>query len=561
MKNDNVGDQSVKNRKPKSREVNSRFLSPTSTSSLEIGNPSPTQGLSPDRRKPGSSFTDMRRIRSGQLDDSGSVRGLWPSSTTTTSSSSTRKLDTLADFLGNERLNDLLDRKNSLFDRQRSCREFSSKLENDKESAKENHRPGFGGSMRYSGKLRFPGKSSSSTSSSSSSSKLENSSSIVPGRLSVDSNALYQKLSRRNSDCFTDVLDSGSECSDACSSTDFQAIGKNSKPSSRKTGVEVSSKYMNDIQTRVRRGTSDSNIQIPISSDNSPKLGKFSIKNAIKRSSSVKGYGSSNTQWALSPGRSGSPPISVENKAKPLSFSSLKPPTSPSRTKGVEKLLNLGLELFKSKKSSSSNSLSVGSTTVTTEAGHQLRLLHNRLMQWRYANAKAASVNANIVNHIENNLLCACDGLTKLQQSVVYKKLQLEKEKLVMKLNFILHSQLKPLEAWGDMERNHLAAVSMTKECLHSVVCRVPLIDGAKINLQSTSISLRHASDLTSSINSMLDTVSPSAEKNVLLLSELADVVAQEKLLLEESLELLRTISILEIQERSLKSSIIQMEL
>lgn len=38
------------------------------------------------------------------------------------------------------------------------------------------------------------------------------------------------------------------------------------------------------------------------------------------------------------------------------------------------------------------------------------------------------------------------------------------------------------------------------------------------------------------------------AEKNVLLLSELADVVAQEKLLLEECIELFRTISILEVK-------------
>jgi len=37
------------------------------------------------------------------------------------------------------------------------------------------------------------------------------------------------------------------------------------------------------------------------------------------------------------------------------------------------------------------------------------------------------------------------------------------------------------LEAWGDMERQHLSSVSKTKECLHSVVCRVPLIEGAEV--------------------------------------------------------------------------------
>lgn len=38
------------------------------------------------------------------------------------------------------------------------------------------------------------------------------------------------------------------------------------------------------------------------------------------------------------------------------------------------------------------------------------------------------------------------------------------------------------------------------------------------------------------------------AENTVTLISELAEVVAQEKLLLEEGLELLRTISILEVK-------------
>ncbi|KAJ6885186.1 QWRF motif-containing protein 3 [Populus alba x Populus x berolinensis] len=127
-----------------------------------------------------------------------------------------------------------------------------------------------------------------------------------------------------------------------------------------------------------------------------------------------------------------------------------------------------------------------------------------------------------------------------------------------MKLDFVLHSQIKLLEAWGDMERQHLSSVSKTKECLHSVVCRVPLIEGAEVNPQSASIALRHASDLSASIKSSLSSFSPSAEQTVALLSELADVVAQEKLLVEECLELLQTVSALQIQEKSLKCYIIQ---
>ncbi|KAL9380058.1 hypothetical protein Peur_028540 [Populus x canadensis] len=521
-------DQSLKPRRPKSREVSSRFLSPTSPSHNN-GTPSPNQGSSssPLRPKPSS---DGRKHRS--LDDPGFIRGLWPSSSPSQSSNNQNNQGTLADHLGNARLKDLLDHKkdekptksSSVFSlgRQRSTGTVFGRVENDKEkeSTKENQRPILGGSARYTGKFHFPGKSSSSSSSSSSNSSSNNNHVYVPGRLSVDENALYKNskevgASRRNSDIFEDNLESEiSECSDKHSGNDLfsRTLGR----SSRKSGVEVSSKYMNDIPTRPRRWTTDANAQTAVSLESSPKMKKLTIKNVIKRANSLTGYGSATSQWALSPGRSGSPPMSVESKEKLMSFSNLKPPSNPSRTKGVEKLLNMGLDLFKGKKSLSSSSLLSGSGNV--ENIHQLRMLHNRLMQWRYANVRAATVNLNINKQVE----------------------------------------IKLLEAWGDMERQHLSSVSKTKECLYSVVCRVPLIEGAEVDPQSASIALRHASDLSASIKSALSSFSPSAEQTVALLSQLAEVVAQEKLLVEECLELLQTVSALQIQEKSLKCYIIQ---
>lgn len=43
---------------------------------------------------------------------------------------------------------------------------------------------------------------------------------------------------------------------------------------------------------------------------------------------------------------------------------------------------------------------------------------------------------------VQRKFICAWDALTKLQHSVAEKKLQLEKEKLDMKLNNILSSQV-----------------------------------------------------------------------------------------------------------------------
>lgn len=156
------------------------------------------------------------------------------------------------------------------------------------------------------------------------------------------------------------------------------------------------------------------------------------------------------------------------------------------------------------------------------------------------------------------------------------------------------------------MERQHLSAVSRTKECLHSVVCRVPLIDGAKVGLINKStffccqlwiivqlnymfvigghtISYLHSwkcgrfhSFYQTNVNLSctlgrqplfkpcyiivlcyllllllwlnFKLLLQQAEKTVVLLSKLAKVVAQEKLVLEHCLELLRTISALEVR-------------
>ncbi|XP_058089258.1 QWRF motif-containing protein 3 isoform X1 [Magnolia sinica] len=541
MKNE-AQDPPFKPLRSKSRDVSSRFLSPTSPSSTESGISSPIHALSPIRRKASGIPSDSRRHRS--VEEAGLVRGLWPSST------SSKKSNTLADHLGNDRLIDFIERKNGdrsssktlqFFGRQKSCSEFN-RFENEKEGSKEN-RPA-GGSMRYTGKFKFPGKKSTS------------SASFTPGRISVVENALER---RRKSDSFADFPSSESDIS---ATTDISSA---SMGRTRKAGIEVPSRFLQDpsITRTPRRGPDSSNPTV----ENSPNLSYWMSKNAIKRSNSLTAYSSATTQWALSPGRTASPPMSAEMGKPTPSFSSLRPPTSPSKSKGVGNLISLGLELFKGKKSSSSSSSSSPSSLSSAVAGfeavesvHQLRMLHNRLLQWKFANARADAVNQSRAAQSESSLVNAWSTLSQLQSSVVQKRIQLEKEKLELKLNRVLKSQIKSLEAWADMERQHISAVSTTKDCIHSVVCRVPLIEGAKADSQPTSMELRHAADLTASINTMISDFTPMATRTVPLLSELAEVVTRERALLEECFELLGVVANLELKERSLKCHIIQLK-
>ncbi|KAG9129970.1 hypothetical protein Leryth_007084 [Lithospermum erythrorhizon] len=544
MKDELVVDQYVKSRKPKSRELSSK-------SSHENATKSTRQTPSPQRQKPRSS-NDVRNKKNMEI--SGFMSGLWPSTTPSKSS-----VDTLNDHLKHDRNLDLVGienhetSKNSMFlSRQRSCTEFR-RHENNKEGGfKENHRPSFSSSMRYAaGKLKFPGKSKSS------SSKLldinddhvNSTKNIEPGRLSVDEDALRRSSFGRKSYNSSSIDDSESGSSDLLSGSSLASYMAPTA-SSRQYFIEISSKYSQELMSKSRRWSSDTISQKPSSADSSPR--NFKSKNEIKKANSFSKYGS---KFGVSPGRSDSP-VYGEDKVKLMAFSDSKPLSSPSRGKGVGSIISIGLELFKGKKSSPNGSPYLQPGVV--DDVHQLKIFHNSLIQWRYANARAQAANTSVHQQAERDLTSGLIALRQMQQSVQKKNIMLEKEKRKMKLNRIIYSQIKLLEAWGYMERQYESALSQTIDHLHSAVCRVPLVDGAKAEPHSSFGVMSNASDLGYSIKSILSSLSSMAEDTVPKLAELAEVVTQEKLMLEECLEIFKTISILEIQERSLKCTAIQ---
>ncbi|KAG2397243.1 QWRF motif-containing protein [Vigna angularis] len=492
MKSDSNGSVSPYSPKPRTRLVSSRFMSPNSTASPEPGSGSPLGRFNRLARKDST---------------------------------------TLADHIGNERLKEReehhqhqnkkpTNRTGSVFSaltKQRSCREFRNNTNCLEENDQDREVVGRTTKNGVSGKSPSPSPVVKKPSSY-----------FDPARHSLDENTFKGSFI-----CAQNSIDSESE------NTSLDSVPLERTLSSRKLGREVSSKYMAACGRRGEASDSD-----PLSFDDSWMMKKNITQKAVKKANSLIGYMSSKSQWALSPGRSGSPPLSLESKDKPLSFSSLKPPH-----KRVEKILSMGFDLFRTKKSFS-----------TSEVIHQLRLLHNRLIQWRFTNARAHTVNHSMSLQAQSNLINVWDGLTKLRHSVMQKKIQVEREKLKMKLNFVLHSQMKLLETWGCMERQHLAAITTMRECLHYVVCKVPLLEGAKVDIPLVSIAQRYASDLTDSIVSVLSSFSPLAYKTSELISKLARIVAEEKLLLQEFNDVFHDICVLELKERSLVCSLIQLE-
>ncbi|KAG6423489.1 hypothetical protein SASPL_113885 [Salvia splendens] len=64
----------------------------------------------------------------------------------------------------------------------------------------------------------------------------------------------------------------------------------------------------------------------------------------------------------------------------------------------------------------------------------------------------------------------------------------------------------------------------MERQHSHSVVCKLPLIDGAKVEPQMTSVAMCHASNIATKINMTVATFQPTVEKTVGVVAELARV-------------------------------------
>ncbi|KAK8968636.1 hypothetical protein KSP40_PGU012327 [Platanthera guangdongensis] len=131
---------------------------------------------------------------------------------------------------------------------------------------------------------------------------------------------------------------------------------------------------------------------------------------------------------------------------------------------------------------------------AVAESQQSLKMAHNQLLQWRFLNGKLIAV---------NDVKSAA-------------------------------AEIKGLERWGNMEKQHVAALSSTKNSFHAVVCRLPLTDRSKADIQILSILLRQATKAADAINSNLAKCNSMAGRTVPLAAELAEIASLEKPLIEE---------------------------
>ncbi|XP_073105126.1 QWRF motif-containing protein 2 isoform X3 [Elaeis guineensis] len=312
----------------------------------------------------------------------------------------------------------------------------------------------------------------------------------------------------------------------ASSDTDSVSSGSNSgaqelsmPPRAQVTprGISVPARFWQETNSRLRRLPEPG---VPLSSSGSrtgslPKLGlvkKSLVDSPLSSPRSVSSplHGPmrpySPSKIAASPSRGMASPLRARNSASVNSSPIGRPGNAPS-------IISFAAEVRRAKK---------GDNRI--EEAHMLRLFHNHHLQWRWVNARA---NATL---------------------------------LVQRLT----AEMTYLEELSLLDRDHSNALLGAIEALKASTLRLPIVGGAKADIQEVKDAVGSVVDVMqamgSSICSLLSQHCVQVEGMSSLVLELAKMAAQEQALLDQSRDLLSMVAAMHVRQCSLQGHILQLK-
>ncbi|KAL3629688.1 hypothetical protein CASFOL_026910 [Castilleja foliolosa] len=199
-------------------------------------------------------------------------------------------------------------------------------------------------------------------------------------------------------------------------------------------------------------------------------------------------------------------------------------PSSPSRQpQSSTSVLSFIVDIKKGKKAANH-----------IEDVHQLRLLYNRHLQWRYVNARTCAALQSQKVQSEEMLYTVWIIIVDLWDSLMEKRIELQQLRLKLKLFSVLNNQLTCLDEWTSNERDHVKSLTWAIQDLQASTIRVPVTGGARGDVVSVKAAICSAVDVMQAMGSSLFTILSRVEGMNSLVSELADVAAQERAMLDE---------------------------
>ncbi|KAG6639244.1 hypothetical protein I3843_10G082400 [Carya illinoinensis] len=189
---------------------------------------------------------------------------------------------------------------------------------------------------------------------------------------------------------------------------------------------------------------------------------------------------------------------------------------------------------------------------------HTLRMLHNRYLQWRYANAKAeASIQAR-QRESERTLYSLMVKMSELYASVKSKRIELGILQRTKTLSTILETQIPYLEDWSALEEDYSISLQEVIQALLNASIQLP-IGNVTADTSEVAKALNSAVKAMEIILYNLQSFLPKAEDIERLISELARIIGGERALIEECGSLLSKTCKSQVEEFSLRGQIIQL--
>ncbi|PIA31088.1 hypothetical protein AQUCO_05300128v1 [Aquilegia coerulea] len=189
-----------------------------------------------------------------------------------------------------------------------------------------------------------------------------------------------------------------------------------------------------------------------------------------------------------------------------------------------------------------------------------LRLLHNQYLQWRFANAKAeAAMNAQSVA-AKKSLHATGARISELRDSVHKKRTELIKLKKEQTLSVVLEAQVPYLDEWSTVEDEYSTSLAGAINALRDTSLRLPIIGNVKADIEEVGGALKSASNVMELMSSHVEKYLPKGEEMATLILELAEVVNRERAMVYECGDLLSKTHSLQMIECSLRSQLLQLK-
>ncbi|CAN6919449.1 unnamed protein product [Brassica oleracea] len=190
---------------------------------------------------------------------------------------------------------------------------------------------------------------------------------------------------------------------------------------------------------------------------------------------------------------------------------------------------------------------------------HLLRLLYNRHLQWRFANARADSTFMVQRLTAEKNLWNAWVSISELRHSVTLKRIRLLLLKHKLKLASILKEQMGYLEEWSLLDRDHSNSLLGATEALKASTLRLPIIGKAVVDILDLKHAVSSAVDVMHAMASSIFSLTSKVDEMNSVMAEMVNITAQETVLLEQCQGFLSIVAAMQVKDCSLKTHIIQL--